>query len=74
MSRIDESKLAMISGLKTLSSKWPCAPPKVIAVWLPITCASPAARSTVLLVVVVVLLLLLSCCCCYCVGPAHKPS
>eukprot|EP00966_Prymnesium_polylepis_P155875 3601487-Prymnesium_polylepis.1 len=24
-------------ALKTLSSKWPCAPPNVMAVWLPTT-------------------------------------
>ncbi len=29
-----------ISGTKTLSSKWPCIPPTVIAVSLPITCAA----------------------------------
>mmetsp|Transcript_37687 Transcript_37687/g.90482 ORF Transcript_37687/g.90482 Transcript_37687/m.90482 type:complete len:213 (-) Transcript_37687:697-1335(-) len=37
--RTDESRLAIITGLKTLSSKWPCAPPKVMAAWLPMTCA-----------------------------------
>mmetsp|Transcript_37604 Transcript_37604/g.87931 ORF Transcript_37604/g.87931 Transcript_37604/m.87931 type:complete len:213 (-) Transcript_37604:689-1327(-) len=35
----DESRLATITGLKTFSSKCPCAPAKVIAAWLPTTCA-----------------------------------
>mmetsp|Transcript_41084 Transcript_41084/g.136124 ORF Transcript_41084/g.136124 Transcript_41084/m.136124 type:complete len:227 (-) Transcript_41084:702-1382(-) len=37
--RVEESRLEIMSGLKTLSSKWPCAPPTVMATWLPITCA-----------------------------------
>ena len=42
-SRADESRLATITGLKTLSSKWPWQPPKVIAAWLPTTCAHTIA-------------------------------
>ncbi len=29
-----------MSGMRTLSSNWPCMPPIVIAVSLPITCAA----------------------------------
>ena len=36
---IDCSRLRAISGMRTLSSNWPCRPPMVIAVSLPITCA-----------------------------------
>ena len=36
---IDCSRLRAISGMRTLSSNWPCMPPIVIAVSLPITCA-----------------------------------
>ena len=36
---IDCSRLRAISGMRTLSSNWPCRPPTVIAVSLPITCA-----------------------------------
>ena len=38
-SAIDCSRLRAISGMRTLSSNWPCRPPTVIAVSLPITCA-----------------------------------
>ena len=38
-SAIDSSRLRAISGMRTLSSNWPCMPPMVIAVSLPITCA-----------------------------------
>jgi len=37
--RSDSSRLRAISGMRTLSSNWPCMPPIVIAVSLPITCA-----------------------------------
>ena len=39
-SSIDCSRLRAISGMRTLSSNWPCMPPIVIAVSLPITCAA----------------------------------
>mmetsp|Transcript_26462 Transcript_26462/g.67199 ORF Transcript_26462/g.67199 Transcript_26462/m.67199 type:complete len:284 (+) Transcript_26462:565-1416(+) len=38
-SRIAESRLLIMTGLKTLSSKWPCAPANEMAAWLPKTCA-----------------------------------
>jgi hypothetical protein len=43
-SRTDVSKLAIITGLKTLSSKWPWQPPNVMAPWLPTTCAQRETR------------------------------
>src|SRR3954453_11863116 len=36
---IDCSRFRAISGMRTLSSNWPCMPPMVIAVSLPMTCA-----------------------------------
>ena len=39
-SGIDCSRLRAISGMRTLSSNWPCMPPIVIAVSLPMTCAA----------------------------------
>ena len=38
--------LRAISGTKTLSSKWPCMPPIVIAVSLPITCAATCVTTS----------------------------
>ncbi|DBA00290.1 TPA: hypothetical protein N0F65_001485 [Lagenidium giganteum] len=35
--RIEESKLLIITGLNTFSSKWPFEPPTVTATWLPMT-------------------------------------
>ena len=37
---IESVRLRAISGIRTLSSNWPCMPPIVIAVSLPITCAA----------------------------------
>ena len=37
---IECSRLRAISGTRTFSSNWPCMPPIVIAVSLPITCAA----------------------------------
>ncbi len=38
--RIECSRLRAISGMRTFSSNWPCMPPIVMAVSLPITCAA----------------------------------
>merc|ERR1712048_1282338 len=35
--RTEDSTFAIITGLKTLSSKCPCAPPTVTVTWFPIT-------------------------------------
>ena len=36
---IERSTLWAINGLKTFSSRCPCSPPMVTAIWLPMTCA-----------------------------------
>ena len=43
---IDCSRLRAISGMRTLSSNWPCMPPMVIAVSLPITCAQTCSTTS----------------------------
>jgi hypothetical protein len=43
---IDCSRLRAISGMRTLSSNWPCMPPIVIAVSLPITCAATCSTTS----------------------------
>ena len=43
---IDCSRLRAISGIRTLSSNWPCMPPIVIAVSLPITCAATCSTTS----------------------------
>src|ERR1700682_4836101 len=45
-SRIERNTLWMMSGLKTLSSKLPEAPPMVTATSLPITCAHTMVRAS----------------------------
>jgi hypothetical protein len=39
-SAIDCRRLRAMSGMRTLSSNWPCMPPIVTAVSLPMTCAA----------------------------------
>ena len=45
-SLIESSRFRAISGTKTLSSKWPCMPPTVIAASLPITCAATCVTTS----------------------------
>ncbi len=45
-SAIEPSRLRAISGMRTLSSNWPCMPPIVIAVSLPITCAETCSTTS----------------------------
>ncbi len=42
----DCSRLRAINGMRTLSSNWPCIPPTVIAVSLPITCAETCSTTS----------------------------
>ena len=43
---IDWIRLRPISGIRTFSSNWPCMPPIVIAVSLPITCAATCSTTS----------------------------
>ena len=45
-SLIESSRFRASSGTKTLSSKWPCIPPAVIAASFPITCAATCVTTS----------------------------